>query len=532
MNDLHTRRTNDADLEHPLHDALAAIMDTAPPTRTAPTDPNLLDRYQPADNRPRLLVGSAAAVVLLVGVGGLIVMRQSDDPAVSDSSPDPSAPSAPVSTASTPIEPTTTAAPDDPLAASTGFMLPTYVPEGYEITNLAAYPATSNTEPDIGRWLSADTNGDATAQFSVSVQPAASQLDPELRPNATIHGQPAMSFDSGEGIVVIWVEDDSIVWARGRNLSVDQTLAAAEALVVDAAGPTVDLPDGALPGFVRADPNPVVLDNMVATNLGLTRTDGVPGGFISAGSMPNTSGDTLDTMQATGDGYERQVIGGIERLVRIQTPDSLGPFTNVEWIEDDSIVTVTGRAPSEEVIAVAEGISAVSSDEFATAGASITTSAAALDVLDQTTFADGVAVSVRSLTPGTSGSGAIAVCVDEPIQRCRFSFSEASLGGAYQNSVLAAFDINGETVLIAWEDSAEAQRLGDPTLSPSGIMTDPSQTQPAASTARIDQQVTTAAGRFTRINVPAGEQPPQINYTTDDDQTFGMSTSAPRPYDY
>jgi LCP family protein required for cell wall assembly len=75
MNDLQTPRTNDADLKRPLHDALAAIMDTSPAAPTAPTDPNLLDRYQPANNRRRLLVGSAAAAVLLVGVGGLVYLR-------------------------------------------------------------------------------------------------------------------------------------------------------------------------------------------------------------------------------------------------------------------------------------------------------------------------------------------------------------------------------------------------------------------------------------------------------------------------
>ncbi|MDW3215355.1 MAG: hypothetical protein R8G01_15240 [Ilumatobacteraceae bacterium] len=530
MNDLHTRRANDADLKRPLHGALAAIMDTAPATRTAPTDPNLLDQYQPANDRPRLIVGAAAAAVLVVGIGGLTVMRQSDDPAVSDSSPDASAPSATGPTTSGPTDPTTTTtASADPLATATGFVLPTYVPEGYEITNLAAYPATPSADPDVGRWLSTEDRG--VSQFSVSVQPAASQPDLELRPNATIHGQPAMSFDSGEGIVVTWVEGDWIVSARGRNLSVNDTLAAAEALVLDAAGPTVNLPDGALPGFNRQDPNPVVMDNTVATGLGLTRTDGLPGGFISAASMPNTSGDTLDTMQARGDGYERRIIGGIERLVRIQAPDSLGPFTSVEWIDGDAIISVTGRAPSEEVIAVAEGITQVSSDEFAAAGAAITTTAARLDVLDQTTFDDGLTVSVRSLTPGETGSGAIAICVDAPIERCRLSFSETSLGGAYQHSILAAFDINGQTILIAWDDTAEAERLGEPTLSPSGIVTDPSQAQPATTTAQIDQQVTTAAGRFTRINVPAGEQPPQINYTTGDGKT-GMSTTAPSSYDF
>ncbi|MEY2959033.1 MAG: hypothetical protein RLZZ01_1601, partial [Actinomycetota bacterium] len=431
---------------------------------------------------------------------------------------------------STPADPTTTTAPPaDPLSAATGFVLPTYVPVGYEITGLTAYPATPNVDPDIGRWIS--TNDRGVSQFSVSVQPVSSQPDLELRPNATIHGQPAMSFDSGEGIVVTWVEGDWIISARGRGLSVDETLVAAEALIFDAAGPTVDLPEGALPGLDRQDPNQVVIDNAVATNLGLTRTDGIPGGFISASSMPNTSGDTLDTMQARGDGYERQIIGDIERLVRIQAPDSLGPFTTVEWIDGDTIMTVTGRAPSDEVIAVAEGISRVSSGEFVTAGAGVTASAASLHVLDQTTFDDGLNVSIRSITPGEGGSGAVAICVDAPIQRCRFSFSEGSLGGAYQNSILAAFDVNGETVLVAWDDTAEAERLGEPTLSPSGIVADPSQAASASTTAQIDQQVATATGRFLRINVPAGEQPPQINYTTGDQQT-GMSTAAPSTYDF
>lgn len=530
MNDLHTRRSKNHEFDGPIHDALAAIMDTAPIARSEPTDPNLLALRETGSDHSRLLVRCAVATMLLIGAGGLIVANRLDDTAVSEPSPDPSGQVDPAPRTSVAPEPTAPSEPVDALSNATGFLVPTYVPVGYELTNLAARPATSNADPPLGRWLRTDADGNVTAQFSVSVRPATSEPDLDLRANVTVQGMPAMSFDSGEGIVVTWIDAESIVSVTGVNLSADETLTAAEAVDIDDSGTSVSLLDGALPGFARHETNPVAIDNVVGTNLGLTRTDGQPGGFISASSFPNYHGDTLDAMQARGDGYERRVIGGIERIVRIQAPDSYGPFTNVEWIEGDLIITVTGRASSEEVIAVAEGIELVASDEFAAAGESISSSAAALDVLDQVAFDDGISASVRSLTRGERDSGAIAICIDEPIQRCRYSFSESSLAGAYQSSLVAAFDINGQTVVIVWADTAEAQRLGDPTLSASGLMTDP-QARPATTTAVIDEQVTTGLGRFTKINVPAGELPPQLNFATGDGQT-GLSTSAPAEYDY
>jgi len=103
MNDLRTRHDDDAELDRPIRDALASIMDTAPPARTAPTDPHLLESSSPTNNHPRLVV-AAAAVMLIVGVGGLIALNRPGDVGVSDSLPDSSTPSAPAATASIPAE--------------------------------------------------------------------------------------------------------------------------------------------------------------------------------------------------------------------------------------------------------------------------------------------------------------------------------------------------------------------------------------------------------------------------------------------
>ncbi len=434
MNDLHTRR-NEADLEAPVVSALEALMDTAPAPRSEPTDAKLLGRDEPADHRARALVVTAAAGVLSVGVAGLVIINQPEDPGVSQPAPRSSV-SGPA--ASAPAPPITEVS-DDPLADLIGFVLPAYVPDGYQITNLNAMP-------------------------------------------------------------VYWNPDT-------ENTDID----------------AIDTEVG------------------VATDILLARTDGQPGGFITMSSLPHANGETLDTLLLGRDGFERQVIGGIERNVRIDRPDSLGPFTNVEWIEGDRIFTVAGRAPSDEVKAVAEGLSQSTRTDFLAAGASITDSAAALDVLDKTTFADGTIISVRSLTPGTSGSGAVAMCVESPARQCRFSFSEAGLGGAYQDSLIAAFDVDGDTMMFVWHNAAEAERLGEFTLQPTGpgvASTIPSEDPTPrsvpgsmSSTAEITEQVTTDVGRFIRINVPAGEGPPQLMWDVATGPT-AISTAAPNAYGF
>lgn len=518
MNDPHTTRIRSDELDRPILDALAAMMDTAPAPANGPTDPTLLSFNEQPENQRRVLLGTAAAAVLLVGIGSLIVLQQQNDAGVSDSIPIAPEPAASVST-----EPALTpAASSDPLANATGFFLPTYVPAGYQITNLAAQLVTPTSDSEFARWLRKSTNGDVTAEFSVSLLPNDLEAVVEIEPNATVRGLPAMIDESDDGIVVTWPEDDSTMSARGWNLTVDETLAAVEAMTIDATIPAAELPAGTLPDFERVELQPVALDDTVTTFLGLTRTDGLPGGFISVATSPNTNGETLETMQTQGGvGYELEVIGGIERLVKFQEPDSLGPLSFVEWIDGDSIVTIAGRAAPAEVVAVAEGYALTSREQFAAAGTSITNTGGALDVLDQASFDDDITVSVRSPSSGEASRGTVAICIDAPVQQCRFS-----LTGSYQNGLNAAFNINGDTVVIVWHDTAEADRLGEATLSANETPVDP-----VATSAAIGQQITTDAGRFTRINVPAGEQPPMLNYSTDDGQ-IGLSTSAPAPYDY
>jgi hypothetical protein len=438
MNDLRTRRNDDAELHTPIIHALDALMTAAPSPQSEPTDANLLGRHEPARHRSRTLVAAAAAGVLGLGVTGLVVTNQPDDPAVSQPGPQPSV-SEPAASSPGTLAPPTALDVDDPLADVTGFVLPAHLPDGYAITNLNAMPVYSNQFDNTDT----DTDGAAT-------------------------------------------------------------------------------------------------EVGVATDIWLTRTDGQPGGFVSVTSLPHASNETLDSLLQDREGFERQQIGGIERNVRIQPPDALGPFTNIEWIEGDQIITVAGRAAPDQVIAVAEGVAATSRDAFVAAGASITDSAAALDVLDEVTFADGTRVSVRSLTPGPSGSGAVAICVEAPIPQCQFSFSETGNGGAYQDNLIAAFDIDGNTVLLVWHDAIEAERVGDPSLTTSGIVsasTIPSDEAPAAtpapptvtSTAEITEQIVTDLGRFTRVDVPAGETPPQLMYETETG-VIGLSTTAPSSY--
>lgn len=193
---------------------------------------------------------------------------------------------------------------------------------------------------------------------------------------------------------------------------------------------------------------------------------------------------------------------------------------------------MTGRAAPSEILAFAAGYKTATMAEFTRAGEAITTTATQLDSVDGTTFDDGLTVSVRSLTPGSDGSGAIAMCIDAPVQRCRFSFGETSLAGSYQDSLLQAFDVDGDTILIAWHDAAAAGRLGQPSLSASVIAGDPGQPSSPTTTATITEQSPTDVGLFTEIHVPDGESPPQLEYTTSDGQQTGMSTAAPSPNNY
>lgn len=180
------------------------------------------------------------------------------------------------------------------------------------------------------------------------------------------------------------------------------------------------------------------------------------------------------------------------------------------------------------MIAFAESMAPVSTAEFRTAGEQITVDAQTLNLFDQTTFADGISVSLRSVD---ATSGPVAMCIDAPITRCTYLLSETGLGGDYQNSLAAAFDVNGETRVVVWHDTAEAQRLGEPTLE--ATMTAPvdqaaSDTE-AQTGSSITQTVTTNLGQFTEIAAPAEEAPPSITYHTPDGTMIAIEAQSPSP---
>jgi hypothetical protein len=490
MNDLH---------EADIINALGDIMDTAPqaaerPTMRPATAPMTGMFAEPLAElkRPRVSRLLVAAVLVAGGVSGLALLQGKSPTNLKPSESSTSA----APTTATSADPTVTTAPSPlaKLSAYTGWYFPSYIPDGFEITSIEAGIATANTET-TQRWTRSDASGNVTAVLSASSSPAPPP-EPTKPPsyNTNVHGNGASVFDSGEGIVVGWEEGGWGFSVRGLSLSETDVLSAAQASTVDVNTGAITL--SAAGGFVRVESSPVPA-NTASLTIGLLRTDGALGGFLSFVTWP-AEGEALQTLktrlvQTYEAGVTIERIGPLDRVVRRQAADEFGPITAVTWIQDGMFLEISGRATTEEVLKMAESVQAVAPERFVAEGRRITERLNARETIDRVTFADGTVVSLKG-----RGDVPIGLCVEAPVATCRSHSSEASLVGERPLGVFDTFEVNGRVLLLGWYSGAD-----EPTVQPT-LNTIPGGAA-ATSTATLTEMKASNQGRVIEVVVPAGE---------------------------
>lgn len=503
-----------------LHDAIGEILDLAPPPPvhgTSSTPQGVDDPLLPAaavDRQPRSAVTAGAgrrrvvlaAAVLVVAVAGAVGIvavtarhRTALTPAASgvassvESSP---------SSATDETDPTDPPASADPLAGTTGWYLPGYVPDGYELIQI--HGDRGSRAPMFGRnWVRLDPiTGAVTASLNtraLAPQPG-EPFDIKQTRGLTVHGLPAQVQvqDSG-AISVFWVEQGVFAQITAHGLDQADTEAAAEAVVVDPSNADATFAPDAVPlGFGVPTPDGSAPPGAVMMNLELSNGDGFVDGSISI--RPNYDGDTLDALAAAipadaGGTSERRTFDGIDLLVtRSNFTDSHGTMRTVTRLDGGMVLTVIGRLDADQLAQVITGLQPATSADVVAAGHDITARTLEMPILDQATMADGTRLTVR-----TDGRGATAVCVESPYEHCKRQLSESSIGGDVQATIVAVFDDASRTTVYWWSTSAEI-----PTLGPNDMGVS------SPTTATITDTVRTTAGTFVQVDVPTGETPPSF----------------------
>lgn len=454
-------------LDRDIRAALADLLDTAPevPPRPPLADPDRLGGAAAPDRRP---VIAAAAVLVLVGVFGLVQVSRPEDPPRSGTLPAPtvaptSAPG-PVSTAPAPV---VTTVPEADLAASPstvpvpdpddppGVFLPTSIPDGYVIGSIdvVAAPTGESSASANSRHFVRTEAGRPVASITVSVVPALSPTtDPPPSGRPTVHGQVATSFDSGEGWVVSWVEAGLYASVKAIGPDEGTVLAIAESTVVTGGqAPSIALPEPPA-GFERSMTDAAPSTNHVTSLLQLLPQPAVPGVFVDVNAYPNVDLVTIDGLEvqyaALEGTTERVVVGGQEALLHTSPADRFGTMAFVTWIEEASIVSVQGRVPRDELLSLAETVvpNALQTAQALRTAADDTL--LDLDVLDRSVLPSGIEVVVV-----TDGNGATGICAftDSPDSAtCERYRTEGSLAGERQDIAVAALVIDGEPIGIGW----------------------------------------------------------------------------------
>lgn len=453
-------------LDRDIRAALADLLDTAP---NVPARPTITDREPAAgtgapDRRPLI---AAAAVLVLIGVFGLVQVARPDDPpqpgTVSTPTVAPTVGPAPVSTAPTPVATTVpgieeTASPstvpvpdpDDP----PGVFLPTSIPDGYVIgfVDVIAGPTGENSASANSRHFVRTEAGRPVASITVSVVPALSPTtDPPPSGGPTVHGQVATSFDSGEGRVVYWLEAGLYASVKAIGLDEGAVLAIAESTVVTGGqAPSIDLPEPPAGFEERVADGPTI--DTVSSMLQLLPQPAVPGVFVDVSAYPNIDRFTIDLLEVqytTLEGTtERVVVRGQEALLHTSPTDGLGTMAFVTWIEDTSIVSVQGRVPRDELLPLAETVAPDSLQRAKALHTAADDSLLALDELDRAVLPSGIEVVVL-----TDGNGATGICAftDSPDSAtCERYQTEGSLAGERQDVATATLVIDGEPLGIGW----------------------------------------------------------------------------------
>lgn len=422
-------------------------------------DEMAMDTTAVPPRRPRITLAVAAAVVLAV-VAGLVVVTRRPGPSTGDDQATTSsvasvAPGLDTTTTAV-LETTAPTVPVDPLTTYRGWFFPTAIPDGFALTRLSATTATS-AERLPQRWVRRNADGTLAATVALTVLdgPTASVS----RPSATVHGQPADAFDSGEGMVVIWQESGRQLSLRGLDIDLATTLAVAEALQLPADGRAASLP--ASTGFELLPVAPTVTDAASLEAEWTLATEPLRPAVFRV--RPNTDDQTLELLLQRS----RLVPGGRASLEPLGTDqvfvgEQPGGLTEVVWIRDGLLFDVAAFLPRGDVLAMAGSVVAVDPHDLQRRGEAIVAAAAALDTFDEATLPDGLHLTVK-----TEAGARVAFCVDGAVAaRCRRQTGTAGF--------LMAVDMGSRHLVVGWTGlSGELTPLGGdgrtPTTAPAPL---------------------------------------------------------------
>jgi hypothetical protein len=445
--------------------------DVMPDTRedVATVTVGIEDSWATATGHRLRMVGVAAALVVVVGLIGIVTLSDRDRPPTTGISPATTRSEVVESTtAPGPAEPT---APSDPTLASTiplpdpanppGVYLPTAQLPGFTLADISV--GRAQLRP-IGRnalrYVRHGADGVSVVAMITLTGSRTTAVDSfgGKTPPLVVHGQPAHIFDSGEGVVSSWQENGVDASVRGWGVAWNDVASLAEQTVVDPATFTVALPAQALEGFELSIGDTYPPADAVGTDLYFVADDPQPGAFVSVTNAANDDLMTLDSIEVgfrvAGWTIDRAVVHQLQAIVATSIAGEFSPIIMVSWIEDGYQMSVGGRAGKDDLIAFAEAVAPATLEQARQLRAALDTSRFALPEVDRATLPNGFDVSIR-----TNGTGANVICLHAPIQRCQLLVSEGSLVGDVQHTATGTFWINETPWFIGWASGTHSPHL-------------------------------------------------------------------------
>ena len=397
--------------------------------------------------RRHRLIGVAAIIIAVAGLGGIVTLGPRDRSTTKSGSPEPTQSTGSVGVTTVPLPD-----PENP----PGIYLPTAPLPGFSLAGITIDRGRrAANQPNTSRYVRRAVNGvDVAAMITLTAAPSVtggSEPSDERTPPLLVHGQPAHIGDTGEGIVASWDENGVAASVRGWGLSSDDVVSLAEQTLVDSSTDAITLPAEALQGYEPSIGDTYPPADAVTTNLHYLADDHRPGAFVDVANYSSDDLTTLDSVEVISrmafNTIDRTVVHNLPAIVATSPAGQFGSLISVSWIEDGYQFVVGGRADKADLIAFANHLALASLEQARQLRASLDTTLFALTELDRATLPNGFDVSIR-----TAGTGTDVICLHSPIQRCQLVSSEASLGGETQHEITDTFWINGTAWFIGWAE--------------------------------------------------------------------------------